>query len=618
MPFAKFSAISLALTQLELILKTKFGSRIQIETHYLNMDFAQYVGDLAIYDHPYSSYGTTRASDWFFRQLAFPGIPDNTDEYLHKYYPDNNTETRKIRKFLAEGRRDLGRVLNGYIDKYNLLDADIVGFTIFFSEACSSFAMARLLKERKPEITTIVGGASCEGETAQVYAEQVKAMDYVFSGPALVSLPRFIEHRLSGKPTQCNHINGVLSKTNKAFWHTPKNCCEETPASETGMISTTGDELDINTNLILDYNGFLDKFEEKFPDGKINPILIFETSRGCKWGEHQQCTFCGMSGMMTRYRTLTADNALIQFKSLYKYVPRARHFVASDNMLPENYAKEVFPFLEPPAAKIEIKYQSRPTIPAKDMDTLCRAGITRIQPGIEALSTSTLKLMRKGTTAFRNIQFLKDSSRHPLTLDWNILIYSPGEEETVYEKYLHDIPLLYHLPPPKTFFPIMFVKFSDYFEHAKEYGLDLHPQDCYAMIFPFETSDIRRLAYRFVDNNSNDIRMNEWIDRLNTAVSRWHARWINSDGKVQSRLCLLPNVPTPTIYDSRSGDVIEYTISETAKLILDQLERPADRDTLVKNFSNIQASGVDMEIEFLRGKGLLFEENGRYLSLIAG
>jgi hypothetical protein len=325
-----------------------------------------------------------------------------------------------------------------------------------------------------------------------------------------------------------------------------------------------------------------------------------------------------MSGMMTRYRALTPGNAIIQMKALYKYVPRARFFVASDNMLPENYAREVFPFLDPPADKIEIKYQSRPTVRAKDIEVLCRAGITRIQPGIESLSTSTLRLMRKGTTAFRNIQLLKDSSRHPFTLDWNVLIYTPGETEKVYEKYLHDIPLLYHLPPPKTFFPIMFVKFSDYFEHAKEYGLDLQPQDCYAMIFPFDDEDIHRLAYRFVDSKTDAVHMNEWLDRLNAANAVWHARWNNTDGKGQSRLCFLQNVPEPTVYDSRSGEIFEYRIPTLTKNIVDYLEQPASKDELIKHFSSIPGFDADREIQFLSRHGLLFEEDGRFMSLIGG
>lgn len=163
----------------------------------------------------------------------------------------------------------------------------------------------------------------------------------------------------------------------------------------------------------------------------------------------------------------------------------------------------------------------------------------------------------------------------------------------------------------------MFVKFSDYFEHAKEYGLDLQPQDCYAMIFPFDNEDIRRLAYRFVDNNTNTVRMNEWLDRLNEAAAKWRTRWTNADGKVQSRLCFIPDVPEPVIYDSRSGDVVEHPLSILTRNIIDYLEKPANKDDLEKQFRNNPEFNADREIRFLLERGLLFEEDGRYMSLIA-
>ena len=628
MPFAKMTTPSLALAQLDLVLKAEFGNRVHVDTCYVNMDFALHVGDFSVYDHPYASYGLTGACDWFFRQAAFPEVPDNSEEFLSRHYPGKDPSTRKIKKFLLEERKGLDRILNNYIDKYHLLDADIVGFTLFFAETCASFAMARLLKERKPGIITIIGGAMCEGETAEVYAESVPQIDYVFSGPGLVSLPKFVGHILAGKKEKCDHINGVLSKTNKAFWYTPKTCDsssiaarakEEAPACQKkGMISTAGDELDININLIPDYTAFLDEFEGKFPGGKIKPILIFETSRGCRWGEHRQCLFCGMNGKTLRYRTLTPENAIIQVESLYKYVPRANAFLATDNMFPENYTREVLPLLKPPPAEIQIKYQARSTFTASDIEILCKTGFSRIQPGIESLSTSTLKLIHKGTTAFQNIRFLKDSSLHPLTLDWNLLTFIPGEKEDIYERYMYYIPLLSHLPPPKSVFPIMFVKFSHYFEHAKKYKLDLKPRDYYSMIFPLNTDDIRRMAYYFIDSNTDAKHMHEWLERMNKAVAKWRTRWLNEDGKAQSRLCFLRDSSQPVIYDSRSGDVDEYPVAALTRDIINKLEQPAGKDELVKQFGKVPGFDVDREIGFLVKRGLLFEEDSRFMSLVAG
>lgn len=618
MPFARVTAPSIALAQLETILKAQFKNRVNINTFDLNMDYARHVGDFSIYDHPYSSHGSmTGACDWLFRHIAFPDASDNSGEYFDRYYYDKTPEIRKIRKFLETERKGLPRLLDSYIDKYHLLDADIVGFTLFFSQTVASLALARRLKDRKPDIITIIGGASCEDETAQVFAEKLPQIDYVFSGPALVSLPKFIGHVLKGQTKECDRINGVLSKSNGHLWRTQETRAVKSRRGSNRKINTTGDDLDINANIIPDFTRYLDAFEKTFPDGKLKPMLLFETSRGCKWGEKQHCKFCGLNGTLLHYRAMTAENAITQLQALFKYVPRSSFFIATDNMLPVNYISEVLPELTPPG-RIQIRYEVRPTLGNKDIGAMCRAGFSRVQPGIESLSTSTLKLMGKGTTAFSNLQFLKNSSRHPFTLDWNLLIYSPGEKEEVYEKYIRYIPFLTHLPPPNAAFPVMFVKFSYYFEHTKEYSLDLKPQDYYGLIFPFNAKNIRRMAYAFVDNKADSERIDYWLEKLNSAIAFWHSRWLNTDSKVQARLCFIENVSHPTVYDSRSGKVVEHRVSTTTRALLEYLESPATMDMIRQQFKDAPEFDADGEINLLSKRGLIFEENGRYLSLIAG
>jgi magnesium-protoporphyrin IX monomethyl ester (oxidative) cyclase len=286
-------------------------------------------------------------------------------------------------------------------------------------------------------------------------------------------------------------------------------------------------------------------------------------------------------------------------------------------MMPENYSTEVFPRLKPPP-EMQIGYEIRPSLTAKDISMLCRGGMKRVQPGIESFSTETLKLIRKGTTAFRNLQFMKDSTKYSFILDWNLLTFVPGEKEDVYEKYLRDIPSLYHLPPPNAVIPVMFVKYSHYFENAKQYGLDLRPQDYYGLTFPFRPDDIRRMAHRFFDHNADYERMQYWLGKLNAAVSAWRARWLNSDGRTQSRLCFIQDAAEPTVYDSRSGDVVEHKLSPLTAEVLNHLERPNSKDDLVKHFGHVPDFDVEKEISFLLERRLLFEEDGRFMSLVAG
>ena len=266
------------------------------------------------------------------------------------------------------------------------------------------------------------------------------------------------------------------------------------PGDRRREILTSGDELDINAGILPDYTAFLDTLDDKFPNEQIEPVLLFETSRGCPRTTGLPCKFCGLNGTTKGFEAMSPENAIAQIKAICTYAPRSTFFINVDKVLPDNYTRDVFPFL-PPRNDISIRYEVLPTITAKDIQALCRTGVCRCQPGIESLSNTTLKLMRKGTTSFANLQFLKNCTRHPFSPEWNLLINTPGELQNVYEKYLRDIPLLTHLPPPNGVFPIMFVRFGDYFYHPEKHGLDLQPQDYYELIYPFRPrpSPARRL-----------------------------------------------------------------------------------------------------------------------------
>lgn len=46
--------------------------------------------------------------------------------------------------------------------------------------------MAEKLKERRPNVVTLIGGSDCEAPMSREIAKQVSSIDFVFSGPALI------------------------------------------------------------------------------------------------------------------------------------------------------------------------------------------------------------------------------------------------------------------------------------------------------------------------------------------------------------------------------------------------------------------------------------------------
>jgi hypothetical protein len=159
------------------------------------------------------------------------------------------------------------------------------------------------------------------------------------------------------------------------------------------------------------------------------------------------------------YRSMKPELAFKVLDSLFKYAGRCTHLQSVDNILPKSYLTDVLPFVDTPPT-MELFYEVKADLSEEDFRVLAKARVLSIQPGIEALNTSTLKWMRKGTSVFQNLQFLINSVRYGIYPAWNLLIGFPGEELEVYEKYLEDMPLLYHLTPPGGVHPVRFDRFS--------------------------------------------------------------------------------------------------------------------------------------------------------------
>lgn len=604
MPFAALQMPSIALTQLKAVLEERFSNQVSVDVHYLNLDFALEWG-VELYEAVTGSMESQNSGlgEWLFRHAAFPEVDDNPEAYFRRYYPYRTPQMEKMKQIILEMRKRVGPTLESLIRKYALDRAHIVGFTSMFAQNTACFALAKKLKELNPEVIIVMGGANCETPMGQELVKHVRQVDYVFSGPALISFPTFVQYCLDGEMEKCSAIKGVFTKENYGL---------------KPLQATIGDELDINVPVRLDYHPFMDRVSTAFPNGQIKPSLLFETSRGCWWGERAHCTFCGLNGMTMNYRAMSAERALNQFDTLFKYSPACSRYESVDNILPQSYLEEVLPFVETPP-NAHIFYEVKADLSEQEVQVLSRARVRVIQPGIEALATSTLKLMKKGTTSFQNVRLLKNCAMYDIKPLWNLLVGFPGEEEEVFKKYLADLPLLFHLPPPTGVYPVRFDRYSPYYVQAKEYNLDLHPLHYYQFIYPFPKETLARMAYYFQDFNANAPYMQmmvKWIDKLKEQVKNWLTRWHRWDEGLEPRLYFKEGSRN-VVYDSRSGQAVEHDVSDMGRRVLDQIAQ--EQSGLVKltaKLGHLEGFNAASEIDLLQQKGLVFNDARGYISLV--
>ncbi len=614
MPFGGQNRPSIALTQLTAVVADTFGDRVQASIHHANHAFCAWIGEELYSQVALGDYYTVGLGDWLFREAAFPELEPNHERYFRRYFPGRGRQ--ELRDRILEVKSAVVERCEILIDEYNLAERDLVGFTTMFSQTVPSIALARMIRQWNPEVRIVIGGANCEGSMGRVLVEKFDVFDAVFSGPALVSFPDYIRHFVDGTGRGPDEIAGVFTRKNRTG--VDGACGGELLSVRTGTsppeVAPFGADLPIDRPIPLDYDSFLDSFDRHLGGSTTKPRLFFETARGCWWGERTQCTFSGLNGSTMDFRSKSAEVAVEEInRLLHQYADRCQDFRCVDNIIATSYFTEVLPHLDVPDG-VSLYYEVKANLSDAEVKQLADASVLRIQPGVEALSTPVLRLMRKGSNSFTNVRFLKSCERWGVEPAWNLLIGFPGEDPAVYDFYLERLPRLYHLPPPTGAFPLRFDRFSPYFDEADEFGLRLQPYDFYRLTFPLLKDDLFDLAYFFADQNFDAPYLTNFVghmEPLQQQVTAWQKAW--ATGSAPS-LRLVEVNGSPAILDSRDRDEKVTLTTDSTVAVLTELERPRSR----RGLRVPRLDGVDVEraLSFADGNDLLFDENNHILNLV--
>src|SRR5262249_33304467 len=152
------------------------------------------------------------------------------------------------------------------------------------------------------------------------------------------------------------------------------------------------------------------------------------------------------------------------------------------------------------ASRIDIEFfwEIKANLTHDQVRILRDAGVKSVQPGIESLSDHVLKLMRKGTTAFRNIELLKWCKEYNVKPYWNFLYGFPGENTEDYDSTITLIDTIWHLDPPTGYGPVRIDRFSPYHNDPITFGLiNLRPMAPFTYIYPFDSRRLADIAYYF-------------------------------------------------------------------------------------------------------------------------
>ncbi len=496
-PFADLNRPSLGVHLLQAAAE-QAGLRVRVL--YTNLLFAALAGQDLYQTISYGKYGWMWG-ERIFAAAAF-GLPhlgyqnEKVGEQVAQLRTYSNHQVSCEQ--LAELERAAGPFCAALGERFAPLRFHVAGATTTFQQTAASVALLAQIKRAKPEAITAIGGANCEGEMAKGIASLAAPIDYIFSGECESVFPDFLRRVVTGRPLPPDRI--VRGEACFDMDSLPEPSFDE-------------------------YFAQLDNALPTWRESNLDVWLPYESSRGCWWGARHHCTFCGLNGETMAFREKSPERVIAGARRLLRRYP-AQNLAMIDNIIPYSYFRTVLPRLAQELPPVKIFYETKSNLTLEQVDLLHRAGVDRIQPGIEALSSSLLRRMKKGVLARQNLALLRYARATGLGLTWNLLCEFPGDRREDYDETLALLPLIHHLPPPTGLYPVSIDRFSPYFNDPSAYGISkLVPSRSYAWTFP-EFADLHSLAYHFTGDfvcaHSSHPELDE---ALKSAYYAWRDSW---------------------------------------------------------------------------------------------
>jgi ribosomal peptide maturation radical SAM protein 1 len=590
MPFGALDRPALGLS----LLKPALGGRgIDSDVRYVNFDFADLVGGDTYRwlgsDLPYTAF----AGDWTFTNDLYGHDRARDDGYVNEILRGTWRLGENEIANVFSARRMVRPFLDTCIASIRWTDYALVGFTSTFEQNIASLALARRIKQLHPRLPIVFGGANWEWSMGVALHKHFEFIDFVCSGEADYSFPELAARIVAGRNVSEPPIRGVVWRENlETRFGGPAEVVREMDALPVPDFS--------------DYFGQL----QLSPSGcGVAPNILFESSRGCWWGAKSHCTFCGLNGGTMAFRSKSTKRLLAEIDEL---VDRWRIDLleAVDNILDMRYFDEVLPSLE--GRGLHFFYEVKSNLTRRQVEQLARSGVYRIQPGIESMSDHVLRLMRKGTTALRNVQLLKWCREYGVAVDFNILYGFPGETADDYRQMLELLRAIRFLGGPSACGPVRLDRFSPYFEASASFGIiNVRPMAAYRHLYPFAGELLHDIAYYFDYDYEASTDPSGFAAEVIAFSQEWSSR-----PEAAEVTCSAMADGALLIRDSRPSALIrELPLRDAEKAAYEFCDSLHPLHAVVDHLGEVDAESVRGFLDSLVANGLMVTDGANYLSL---
>jgi ribosomal peptide maturation radical SAM protein 1 len=592
-PWALFNRPSIQVASLKAFVQERFP-QLPVQAAHLHLETATHLG--------YRLYQKVSEKSWVAEAVAASLLyPENSGE-IEGLFLRESAGSRELRDVgLAGLATGLDTVIDRFLDSVPWSRFGLVGFSVSLCQTTSSLLLISRLKARHPSLPVVVGGSTFAGEHPETLSRIFPGINHLVRGEGENALAELVAHY-----------------------------CQQEVVQATPKFSPSGAIVDLDTLPVPDFGEYF-QFLKTLPESRrFFPLLPLEMSRGCRWQaryDHQggsensgrgACAFCNLNLQWQGYRHKTAAKVATEISLLTK-----RHQVLSlafmDNLLPPKEGDRLMQLLGGDGKDLQIFAEIRADTTADRLHTMYRAGVRSLQVGIEALSTSLLEKMGKGTSVMDNIEMMRHCEALAIPHGGNLLLRFPGSDEDDVAQTLANLRRVW------MFRPLLAVHFwlglhSPVHDHPTTYGITPTGSHRHWKILLGKrlAGQLQLLIQGYRGQQRNQQRL--WAP-VATALKAWQQSYsaLRGAGSVRNRSPILGYQDGGDflilIERKMSGNHLTHRLPSTSRRIYLYCRTSRSRVQLQTAFAGVSSDRLDGFLAMMVDKGLMFEENKRYLSL---
>ena len=516
--------------------------------------------------------------DWYFDDLNQYGVlADDKEANASGFGVKRSDVSRMVEIEVARA----GVCLERCMAHIAAGDYDVIGFSLTFeTQLPAAVALSRRIRQLRPQAKIAWGGAACFEVQADALVRSFDCVDVVChteGDDVVVPLVR----ALRGEAPLAS-VPGIAYR-----------------GADGEVVHQKSPPLlyDLDKLPMPEYDDYFAAFAaSEWNDTK--PRLMFETARGCWWGEKHLCTYCGLNGEGLAFRAKSAERSFDEIRHLYERYPQAEIMQSADNILEMSFFQTVLPRLarmpRQPGRPLRLFYEVKSNLKAPHLALLAAAGITAVQPGIESFDDDILRLMDKGCTGLGQVQFVKWADQEGVQPVYQMLICNPGESAESYARLIDLLPYLTHLPPPGAVTKTQVERFSPLYDRAADFGIqNLRPKPHYQALYPAPGIDLMGLSYQFDYDHADhrDPALAAAHREFALEILRWQRRY------KPWRLYWVERGAGAVIVDQRRGREHTEVLAPAATEVFRYLDQPRTRARLATHFPDLEPGFIDGLLE---------------------